>query len=64
MVVCLWAIHALVVFPAEVAEQADNGQEDGHEVEDGGCEEARDDREVFRTEAQFGCYGAVDGDEG
>lgn len=64
MVVGLRAVHALVVLPAKVSQEADDREEDGHEVEDGGGEEARDDGEVFGAEVKFGGDGAVDGDEG
>ena len=63
MVVRLRAVHALVVFPGEVAEQAQGRQDDGHEVEERGGEEARHRAGVFGGEAEFGGGGGVGGDE-
>ncbi len=63
MVVRLRAVHALCVLPGEVAQEAEERDEQGHGVEDGGGEEARDDGVVFGREAKFGRHGGVDGDE-
>ena len=63
VVVGLRAVHALVVFPREITEEAEAGQDDGHEVEDGGGEEAGDYACVFGGEAEFGRHGCIGGDE-
>ncbi len=63
MVVRLRAVHALCVLPGEVAQEAEERDEQGHGVEDGGGEEARDDGVVFGREAKFGRHCGVDGDE-
>ena len=47
MVVGLRAIHALCVFPAKVSQEGEDGDQESHEVENGGGEEARDDGVVF-----------------
>ena len=47
MVVGLRPVHALVVLPAEIAQEAETRQHDGHEVEDRGGEEAGHDARVF-----------------
>lgn len=64
MVVRLRAVHALAVFPRDVAEEAEHGEDERHEPEDGGGEQARDDAVVFGGETEFGRHGGVDGDEG
>lgn len=61
VVVRLRAIHALRVFPGEIAEEAEGGEEDDHEVEDWGGEELGDDALVFGGHPDFGGDGAVDG---
>ena len=63
MVVGLGLVHALGVFPSEVAHQSKEWDDHRHEVEDWGGEEARYDACVFGGEAQFRCYGRVGGDE-
>ena len=60
----LRAVHALAVFPRDVAEETEDGEDEGHEPEDGGGEEVRDDAVVFGGEPEFGRDGRVDGDEG
>ena len=63
VVIGLRAVHALGVLPRDVAEEAECGEDDEHEPEDGRSEEPRDDTVVFRGEAEFRRDGAVDGDE-
>lgn len=64
VVVGLRAVHALAVFPRDVAQEAEDGDDEGHEPEDGRGEEVGDDAGVFGGEAEFGRDGGVDGDEG
>ena len=64
VVICLRAVHTLVVLPGEVAEESEEREEDGHDVEDRGSKHAGDDSVVFRRKADFRRHGTVDGDEG
>lgn len=53
-----------LLFPCKVAEQAEDGEDETHDPEDGRGEEAGDDAGVFGREAELGRDGGVDGDEG
>ena len=64
MVVGLGPVHALSVFPGEVAGEAERWEDDGHEVEDWGCKEAGYDAFVFSREMEEWSDGAVGRDEG
>ena len=63
MVVCLWFVHSLGVLPGEVAEEAEDGQNDHHEVEDWRGKDLRYDTFVFGRDADLGGHNAVYGKE-
>jgi len=63
VMVRLRAVHALCVFPAKVAQEREDGDDKGHEVEDWRRKEARDDGVVFGGKPQLGRHGRVDRDE-
>ena len=64
MMVGLRAVHALCVFPAKVPQEGQHRDQEGHEVENRGGEEARDDGVVFGGKPEFGRNGGVDRNEG
>lgn len=77
VVVMLRVVHALGVLPGEITHETDAGEDDGHQVEDGGFEEDGDGAVVFvgesdggggvtvgREEDQPKEHGAGNGDEG
>ena len=65
MMIRLREVHALGVFPSDVAEQAGGREDEGERVEDRGGEHDGDDAGEFDREAasDFRGDGGVDGDE-
>ena len=63
MVVSLRTVHAFVVFPGEVTQEAKARQDQGHEIENRRGEEPRHDAVVLGGEAQFGGHGGIGGNE-
>jgi hypothetical protein len=61
--ISLGTIHSFAVFPGDISEETEDGDDEGHKIEDGGCEEPGDDTGVFGGEVEHGGDGAVDGDE-
>ena len=59
VVVGLGPVHALRVFPGEVAGEAERWEDDGHEVEDWGCKEAGYNAFIFGREMEEWSDGAV-----
>lgn len=51
VVVVLWVVHPLGVFPGIVAEETDTGENDRHQVEDGGGEQTWNGAVVFFRKA-------------
>ena len=55
VVVVLWVVHPLGVLPGIVAEETEAGENNRHQVEDGGGEQTRNGTVIFFREANCRC---------
>lgn len=60
----LRSVHALGVFPSDIAEKTEDRDDESHEPEYGGSKKTRDDSVVFGGEVKHRSDGAVDRNEG